>query len=90
VNSVGANSRSRLQFWILIWAFFRHSDFAIRHSLPKFPIAFPNNPKAEQEICDRVRGHRVTQPFFPANQSLIREAAQNPGEPFVMCEAEDR
>ena len=57
--------------------------------LPEFPRAFPNDPYAEKKIRDGVGGDRVTEPAFPANQALIREAREQARQPFAMLDSED-
>ena len=47
-----------------------------------------NYPDTEQEIGDRVRGYRVPEAFLPADEALVREAAEDAREPLHVLESE--
>ena len=57
--------------------------------LPKFPLAAPDDPDAEQKIRDGVRGQRVAEAMFANDEPLIRGAANNSRQPFVVGKTED-
>src|SRR5436309_840972 len=58
--------------------------------LPEIPRTLPNYPKAEQEICNRMCGHRIAQPVLADDQPLVSEAAENARQPTLgMNQAEN-
>jgi hypothetical protein len=58
--------------------------------LPKMPFSPGYDPATKQSVCNRVSGDGITQPFLPANQSLINQAAQNAGHPFPVLESKEQ
>jgi len=37
--------------------------------LPEVPLLFPHDPQAEEEVCDRVRRHRIAETILPHHET---------------------
>ena len=57
--------------------------------LPELPIVFPNDPDAEQEVGDGMRGHGVAEAILPEDQALVGAPAQERRQPLVVGKTED-
>ena len=57
--------------------------------LPKVPCAAPDDVDAQDKIGDGVGGHGVAEAVFAEDEPLIRRAAQDSRQPFVVGKAED-
>src|SRR5438477_9756090 len=65
----------------------RPGSFFLDYS-PELPLLFGDHPEREQTVRHSMGGDRVAEPFFPADQALISEAAEDSRQPFTMLEPE--
>src|ERR1041385_4947289 len=58
--------------------------------LPEFPVPFPDDPDAEQEVCDGMSGHRISEPVFAQDQRLKDGGTKKSRQPLVMRKPEEQ